>query len=690
LATTTPESDPPRQPRSPRRRRAAFPGAAAALTALPALLAALLYGRHLAEGLVADDFEYASWARAGLGTLLRHVTVDSSPQMVRPLPGLAWMLAILPLGAALLHGLSVLLHAANGLLIAASVRRRGPGSAGHAAGAGDSGAARAAGAGEARSVWMAAASEPGSAWTAAAFAALFVAFPLFTEPVVWLSGSFDLWACCFALAAIRVADLGPRGAAPAAAGGLFLAALLCKESVVCLPLILPLLLPWRRVRRAAGAMLAVAAVYVLARLLMFSGPGGYQRGDGGPLLWSAAPRQLWMMAQRLPQRVLVPFKGAAAAALPALLCALLSVLLIGGFLLAAMRARRGRGQVANGTLLPGPTPALAPAPPPGVPAAGSSPAARRLLLPVAALLLALLPVAHLLWIDVDQEGSRLLYFPMAVFAIALGRRAPALSAPARALAAALVCYWGVATLWNGRAWTRASWEVEHTLAAMARLAPRLPPHALAFVAGHDSWQGAYTWRNGVAAAARWRGLRPDVSWLLGTAALLDSPAAELGRNAFEIGIDDAGRPVDWTPCELALLAAPAPAGGTLVRWVLPFPPPPGRDPVSPDLPLPGPLEDLQLRLELGGGRPPRPTPGRLYWRPSGAAHFASVNSATFLLWPQAGGEIVLRLHPEPPRPIPGLKLWLHMPSPAVESVRAIRVAAAPASCSPGVARAPGR
>lgn len=648
---------------------------AGALTALPALLAALLYGRHLAEGLVADDFEYASWARAGLGTLLRHVTIDSSPQMVRPLPGLAWMLATLPLGAALLHGLSVLLHAANGLLIAANVRRRGPGSAGHAAGAGD----------------------PGAAWTAAAFAALFVAFPLFTEPVVWLSGSFDLWACCFALVAIHVADLGPRGAAPAAAGGLFLAALLCKESVVCLPLILPLLLPWRRVRRAAGAMLAVAAVYVLARLLMFSGPGGYQRGDGGPLLWSAAPRQLWMMAQRLPQRVLVPFKGAAAAALPALLCALLSVLLIGGFLLAAMRARRGRGQAAAGmlppvagTLPPDRAPALAPAAPPGAPTAEPSPAARRLLLPVAALLLALLPVAHLLWIDVDQEGSRLLYFPLAVFAIALGRRAPAVSAPARGLAAALVCYWGVATLWNGRAWTHASWEVEHTLVAMASLAPRLPPHALAFVAGHDSWQGAYTWRNGIAAAARWRGLRPDVSWLLGTAALLDSPAAELGRNAFEIGIDDAGRPVDWTPCELALLAAPATAGGTLVRWVLPIPPPPGRDPVSPDLPLPGPLEDLQLRLELGGGRPPRPTPGRLYWRPSGAAHFMSVNSATFLLWPQAGGEIVLRLHPEPPRPMPGLKLWLHMPSPAVESVRAISVAAAPAICSPGAARAPGR
>src|SRR5258708_28661441 len=118
---------------------------------------------------------------------------------------------------------------------------------------------------------------------------------------------------------------------------------------------------------------------------------------------------------------------------------------------------------------------------------------------------------------------------MAVFAVALGRRAPALRAPARASAAALICYWGLATVWNGRAWTHASWEVEHTLAAMASLSPRLPPRAAVLVAGHDSWQGAYAWRNGIASAARWRGLRQDVSWLLGTAALLESPAVELGR-----------------------------------------------------------------------------------------------------------------------------------------------------------------
>jgi hypothetical protein len=649
-ATPSPPIDRPRLP--PARWAPAL-----AAAAVPALLAVLLYGRHVADGFVADDFGYAIWARGGLATLLRFLTVDSRPQMIRPLPGLAWMLATLPLGAALLHCISVSLHAANGLLVAAMVRQGRRGSAGLPVAAGEPGTGRPPAAGA-----------PGTAWTAAAFAALFVAFPLFTEPVIWLSASFDLWACCFALAAILCADRGPESGAPAAkaakaawaapamAAGLFLAALLCKESVACLPLILPLLVPWRRARRAVGAMLAVAAVYAAVRLLLFSGPGGYRRGGGGALLLAATPRQLWLMAQRLPQRVLVPFKEAAASGLPPLLCALLSILLIGGFLLAAMAAGRpGRA------------------------------AAARFLVPVAALLLAVAPVAHLLWIDVDQEGSRLLYFPVAVLAVALGRRAPALRAPAMGLAAALACYWSLATLWNGRAWTRASWEVEHTLAAMAALAPRLPPRAAVLVAGHDSWQGAYAWRNAFPSAPRWRGLRQDVRWLPGTAALLDAPAEELGRSAFEIGIDDAGRAVDWTPCELALLAPPR---RTLVRWILPSPPPPGRDPVSPDLPLPGPAADLQLRLELGDGRPPRPTPGSLFWRPSGAAHFNADDATAFLLWPSSGAEIVLRLHPEPPRPMPGLKLWLHLPPPAVENVRAIRVAAAPAVCSPGAAMSP--
>src|SRR5205807_6366514 len=113
---------------------------ALAAAALPAGLAVLLYGRHVADGLAADDFAYAIRARTGLATLLRFVTIDSSPQMMRPLPALAWMLATLPRGAALLHCLSVLLHAANGLLVAAIVSRCDPGSPERPVAAGEPGA----------------------------------------------------------------------------------------------------------------------------------------------------------------------------------------------------------------------------------------------------------------------------------------------------------------------------------------------------------------------------------------------------------------------------------------------------------------------------------------------------------------------------------------------------------------------
>lgn len=72
----------------PRRRLAAFRDRGVAVA--PTLLVVLLYVRHLRDGYLADDFLYVEWARAGLGVLLRHVTTASNPQMIRPLPALAW------------------------------------------------------------------------------------------------------------------------------------------------------------------------------------------------------------------------------------------------------------------------------------------------------------------------------------------------------------------------------------------------------------------------------------------------------------------------------------------------------------------------------------------------------------------------------------------------------------------------
>ena len=781
------------RPRPPRRRSAAL----AAASALPALLAWALYGWHLGDGLLADDFLYASWARTGIRELLRHTTIASIPQMIRPLPALVWMLVLLPSGAVLLHAVSVALHAANGLLVAAIVRRCAR------EGAGDGSAAR---------------------WLPLACAALFVTFPLFGEPVIWLSASFDLWACGFALAAILVAgrgdaadrastatggsaadrastaaggsaadcastgasaadsdapgvraeDSGAAGGlaasgviagsgavgasaaasraadcrtdgrgtavaatavaatavaatAVAATAGLFLAGLLCKESIVCLPAILPALYGWRRMRRTVAATAAVAIAYIALRLALFAGPGGYLDEQGHSTLWPRHPlQQLGLLIARLILRLLVPLKLAGLPALAQPLAALASLALLAGWALAARgagRARHGKpSQTAQAARTvedePSRTSAAAlarhdershtaAATDAGVAntvsglerdALAPLPSRRQRLSDLARAALApavaMLPVLALAMIDADQQGSRLLYFPVAVAAVAAGLLARALSRPPSVRTAsppaprtgapwavALIVYWSLAALWNGRAWMRAAWEVEHTLAAMTAAAPRLPPRALVYVAGHDSWRGAFTWRNGIAAAARWRSLRPDLRWYLGTVAGVDRPGDGLGRDLFEIGIDGRGNAVDLTACEAALLPLPA---SLLATWSLPEPPDPDQDPVSPPIQLAHPAAGLQVRLGLAGRRPSRPVQGQLYWMTTGGGRFSPTDSAPFFLGPRAAAEVVLRI-PAAPAPVPHpastLRLWIQLPAAARSYLRQVRVADLPAACS---------
>jgi hypothetical protein len=631
------------------------------LAAAPALLAVLLYARHLGEGYLADDFLYLDWARAGLGVLLRHVTTDSYPQMIRPLPAVVWATSRSGSGAAILHGVSVLLHAAAGLLVAAVIRR--------------SRRARRVAVAEAGAEAVPEA-EGGPAteerWTPLAFASLFVAFPLFTEPVIWLSSSPDLWACCLALAALRAATPSERRVRPvrpgwperlwrpgrpAAAGALYLAALLSKESVLALPLVVAALWPWRQVRRTVLLMAAAAGAYAGVRFALFAGPGGYLDSGGRSLLWSASlGGTLRNLALRLPLRLLGPFRraGEVPLALPATL--LLSTALIAAFLLAAL----GPGAAA-----PARQRALA--------------VLARIRRPLVVFLLALLPVLPVFVIDVDQEGSRLLYFPVAAGLVALGMEAPALQRTARRLALALAVFWSLATVWNGQAWSEASREAERTLAEMARLAPGFPARSTVFVAGHDTWRGAYTWRNGIAAAARWRGLRPDVSWFLGTVAGIDAPGDDLGRTLFEIGLDDSGHAVDWTPCERALLAPPR---QRLASWTLP--PAAGRDPVTPELALERPAAFLQVRLGLGAERPAAAVSGALLWLPPRFGRFNTTDSAPFFFGRRAAAEVVLRVPPElAPRPAPMRRtaLWLHLPARDLHYVRTLSVAEMSASCA---------
>jgi hypothetical protein len=599
----------------------ASPGAGGTALLL-ALLVALLYGRHLGEGLLADDFLYVRWARQGWDVLLRHVTVASTPQMIRPLPGLLWELTRSPAGPLALHALSLLLHLGNGLLLAAFLRRRGVGGP-----------------------------------AALAVAALFLAFPLSTEPVIWASASFDLWACLFALAALVVVARGeenlPVGRA-ALAAGLFLLALLCKESVLPLPFLLPLLLPWRQVRRAVLAMVLVGAAYLLFRFALFRGPGGYLGDHGTSLLFrlKLLPT-LRSVFLRLPFRVVVPVKRPGALA-P--LFALLSALLLGGILAPWLRLRA-------------------------------------LLAAAVGMGLALLPVLPIFSLGVDQEGSRMIYFPAAVGLLLLagaarGPGVPRLPWASRFALAGLLLYWSAATLWNGRAWTAAAAEVSRTRTALAELAPRLPPRSQVAVTGHDSWQGAFAWRNGLTAAAEVDGLPGGHLWTLGTAAVVEDPGPWLGRSLFEVRLGPGGELLDRTACARALLPAPGSPPPSLAGWRVAAGPEPGGDAVTevvlPAAPLVPPAGDLAVRLELGACRPRAAISGTLFWLFADSRKFEATDSLPFTVGPRTAPEVVIHLFPPFPktRPRERITLLLDLPRELAPCVVGARIVAAPPICGP--------
>jgi hypothetical protein len=534
--------------------------------------ALLIYGRHLGDAMLSDDFLYANWAAEGVRTILRRTTVDSYPQMIRPIPGLVWSLSRWSHGAVLLHAVSLALHVVNACLLGEVLRRL-----------------RRAGRPAAISLLI---------------PALFLVFPLFGEPVIWLSASFDLWACAFALLTL-LASTEDAVILPA---GLFVLALLCKESVLPLPVLLPLLLPWPRVRRPAFATAAVAAVYLAGRWLLFRGLGGYLDEQGQTLALSIRPAALAnMLAVQVPSRILMPLQGAGRFA-PWVAGGLAA--LFAGLLLASGLWRR--------------------------------PAA---LVRIAAVgLLAVLPTAPVIHIQWDLQGSRLLYFPLAMVLTAAGLELRELRRPAVAVASLLVLVWtGIA--WRNLApWTTASDEVRGTLAGLERSQAAWPPGAEVWVDAHDTNGGAYVFRNGLPEAARLRGLRQDVTWHRGTIAAVPPAPERIGRTLFEVSADWQGEPVDWTGCEKVLREVPLQPlatweGRALSRRG------PGRW-IGPYAPVPRSRTGLAVRLALADcpGSGTGTTTGKLFWRTDGAERFTTTDFRVFAL--DKDGSAILRLPPE--------------------------------------------
>jgi hypothetical protein len=537
----------------------------------------VLFGSHVGDGLLSDDFSYVAHSRGGLVRLLRALTIDSSyPRTLRPIPALVWTLSSLRGGADLLHVVSLVLHTAIGGVIGLFTFR-----------------------------------QSGSAIVSLVMAALWIVFPLFGEPVVWLSGSFDLWACLFG-SAVVIAVSSDAARARAIAAALFALGLLCKESILTLPLSLPFLVPWSRLRRFVGVLVSVAVFYVLLRLAVLEGVGGYLDASGAPSVWAPEFGGFAKTAVLyVPYLVLIPLKNPGASALP--IAPLSACLMVGLVVL-------GSGWAAG---------------------------ARRLLLVAAATALALIPTVPVLGIMPDHSGSRFLYWPACVALLAFGR---GISPNRRSVACglALVAFWGVAANRNASSWSEASNEVGRTLSAMRMAQGRFPGGATVLVDARDMIDGAYVFRNGLSEAAQLSGCRKDLTWRRGTAATFGGDTAErLGRDVFVIGADAVGGPVEWSTCEKSLLQAEQPAirswsaddiqrtfeiverNGGVVSLV------------SPAVDLPDEGRSVHVRIGFSSCSLDRPISGTVLWRTDPSRPFGLTESRDFQS--RSNGSVAVRV-----------------------------------------------
>jgi len=450
---------------------------------------------------------------------------------------------------------------------------------------------------------------------------LFAVFPLHAEAVAWASSLFDLTAALFVLLALsRLARPGGSAAVPA---GLQAAALLCKESPLTAPMAAPLVLQ-RRVDRGYLAMMAVSLIYLPIRWALLGGPGGYVDSGGASLLFFVNPtsiaREVFL---RLPRRLLAAIKAPGDLE-PWLVLASLALL---AALWSVTGLRRHPRRVA---------------------AVG------------AAFLLTLLPVLPVFAVDAYHEGSRLLYLPVAMACVGLAPTLDLSRRRARGAVLALLAFWAVAGALNATSWTAAHDLAERTLHAMGDVAPTLPGGATVLVDAADSVDGAYVFRNGLAAAAALRGLRQDVHWVRGTSAQMGpAAAARLQRDLFVVEPRASGGVADRTAVEARLWAKPWQESKVQI-----LPPPHGETAIPPG------TRAVQVRQTCAA----EVVEGTLFWKRTGEA-FTLARSHRFRLGPGKPTPVRLPVAlPDAPR---WLRLDLDRPLPTDCAVELAAVTTAP-------------
>lgn len=274
---------------------------------------------------------------------LREIFLPPAAEQVylRPLPSLTYYMDDLLWGDSLIWGwhlTNVLLHAANAAVLAWLLLRIGRG-------------------------------------VALVGGVIFAVQPVAAEPVTWISARPDLLMAGAAMLSLAAFAGGRR----LLSAFLLLAALLCKEAAVSLPLIISAWVLYRRGRliRETGWHWAAVTVYLIYRLIALHGIGGRADWATHPAAW------LWDIFRAFALPLPVNMHGwAAPAVLPAGLWTVAALVMLAATTLVVLNLRRTW-------------------------------------LPLTGLLLAVLPALPLLQLGPSLQFSRYLYFASAFWAVAV-------------------------------------------------------------------------------------------------------------------------------------------------------------------------------------------------------------------------------------------------------------------------------
>lgn len=349
----------------------------------------VIYWPSLFVPFVADDYAHIlNVSKADVSYVLGLFTVPASDRFFRPLGMISYLIDVQWAGFSPVrwHIAAVLLHALNTTLLYWVCRRLGL-----------------------PMLW---------ALFGAAFFGVHASRP---ETVTWISARFDLLATLFVLVAL----LCFLSRAPLA---LLLAVTLCgllsKESAYVLPLLLAVVVLFRKEFRSAasyraiGACAALTAAVFVYRWILLSGIGGYHDPQGQPTIFLV---NLWLLFKALGLRLwavlFFPVNWTDPLALPLKAAFLIMIVALLGLAAKTRMPRLGR-------------------------------------LGLALTLLAALPVQHLLLIGPDLEKSRVVYLGSAGFALAFAallQSAPrklAMSTAAAVLAFQTLALWHNLNTWN--------------------------------------------------------------------------------------------------------------------------------------------------------------------------------------------------------------------------------------------------